>query len=307
MRKCIGGNGLDNSAALISYLASGRRYTTAFLYLIGEPEHPQAIWATDHETPLVYNWLGTFQPAAMTKSALKWKVGLDSQNCKITWGPANRTFTNVTSTTSPLALTRIHFYDNWPVRIWKVYMPTPGDCNTLGAIDWFGGRVGDTTSGRGYLQFSVDDFMSVLTQKLPANVIEVTNTMAGYTAATAPPSSSIPVFETFTGSTENNILGDCLTPTFGHVYDNNTFNGGYMIFLAGTGATLAGAWSAVGISEKYTDGHGNEHNEFQLYASLPYPPTPGVDKFYVSQTAPINLGDESYFGFPWVPTPQTAV
>ena len=80
-----------------------------------------------------------------------------------------------------------------------------------------------------------------------------------------------------------------------------------MVFLAGPGATLAGAWSAIGQNGAWTDGDGNRHSEFVIFSPLPWPPTPGVDTFYVSTTAPINVGDESYYGFPYVPNPTQAV
>ena len=307
MRQVIGGNGTDTTAAVKTWLAANTKLLTRFLYLIGEPDHPQAIWATNHETPLLYPVWGQFQPAVISKTPLKWQIGLNAQSTTITWAPGNTTLTASLSTASPLQLARAHFYDNWPVRIWKVYMPTPGDCNTLGAAEWFMGRVGGCTVGQGQLKFQVANLLDAMSEKIPANVIEVTNTLAGFTGATAPPSSSVPVFEAFDGSTETVIYGDCLSPTSGHVYDNNTFNAGYMIFLDGAGATLAGAWSAVGRSLKFTDGHSNEHNEFDLYSPLPWPPTPGVDQFYVSTAAPIDQTEEDYYGFPWVPAPSTAV
>lgn len=307
MRKVIGGNGADNTAATQAWLLATPNPIIRHLFLIGAPEDPRSIWLTDHEAPVIYQPYGTFQPSVIKRGQVTASIGLEVQTLQVTWAPNNTASTASMATASPLQLARLHVFDNWPVRIFRTFMPTPGDANTLGCCDWFGGRVKTTETSRGQLVFNVNSYLDVVTQKLPANVIEVTNTMAGYTAATAPPSSSIPVFDTFTGSSQNVIYGDCLSPTFGHVYDNGTFNEGYMIFLAGPGATLAGAWSAVGVSEKFTDGDSNEHNEFQLYALLPWPPTPGVDKFYVSSAAPINLGDESYYGFPWVPTPQTAV
>jgi hypothetical protein len=307
MRKAIDGNGDDSTAALAAYLAANHVLTTRFLYLIGEPDHPQAIWATDHEAPLLYKPWGKFLPAVISKSGITTKIGLDSSSVTVKWSPANRNFSQAVGSASPLALARIHYYDNWPVRIWKVYMPTPGDCSTYGAVEWFGGYVGDCQASRDGLSLTVDSFLSVVSQKLPANVIEVTNTFGSYTAATAPPGGSVPVFSCFTGSNETIVLGDCLSPTYGHVYDVGTFSEGYMIFLAGPNATLAGVWAAVGNSLKYKDGHNNEHNEFQLYNALPWPPTPGADTFYCSSKPPVSQGEQSYFGFPYVPAPQTAV
>lgn len=187
-------------------------------------------------------------------------------------------------------------------------MPTPGDANTLGATDWFGGRVDDTTIDRGAIEFSVSSFLNVVTQKVPSTVVEVTNTLAATTAVTVPTGdSATPVFSCFTGSTDNEIYADCLSPTAGKIYSGNFFAGGYMVFLSGPNATLAGAWSAIGGNGRYTDGNNNSHSSFTIYSPLPWPPTPGADTFYVSPTAPINLGDEGYYGFPYVPSPQTAV
>jgi hypothetical protein len=80
-----------------------------------------------------------------------------------------------------------------------------------------------------------------------------------------------------------------------------------MVFLAGAGATLAGCWSAIGQNGKFTDGSHNDHSEFTVYAALPWPPTPTVDTFYVSKTAPIDSADPASYGFPFVPVPQTAL
>jgi hypothetical protein len=308
MRRCLGGNGQDTTAAVLAYLAANKTLHIKHLILIGDADNPQSIWVTDHEAPLVWSPWGTFLPAVVARGSITTKIGLDVGNTTVTWSPGNSGFTVNSATSSPYALAQLGFYDNWPVRIWRCYMPTPGDANTLGASELFGGRVDSTTIGRGQIQFKVNSFLAVVTQKLPANVIEVTNTTASYATATPPAGDShIPVFATFTGSTKNAVLGDCLSPTAGHVYGNGTFTAGYLVFLAGPGATLAGFWSAVGYSLAYTDGDSNKHNQFNLYSPLPWPPTPGADTFYVSSTAPINQADGDYFGFPWVPSPQTAV
>jgi Uncharacterized conserved protein (DUF2163) len=308
MRQCIGGNGADTTAAVMAWLMATPNPIIRHLYLIGEATDPQAIWLTDHEAPVVYGGWGTFQPAVISKGTISAKVGLDVQSTTVTWSPGNRSFTANAATTSPLQLARLHYYDNWPVRIWKCFMPTPGDANTLGACEWFGGRVGETTPSRAGIEFQVESFLSIVTQKVPANVIESTSTLAGYTAATIPPGdASIPTFEVFTGSTTIEIYANCLSPTANKIYSGNQFAGGYMVFLAGEGATLAGYWSAIGGNGKYTDGDSNSHSAFSIYSPLPWAPTPGVDTFYVSMAAPINQADGDFFGFPYVPAPTTAV
>jgi hypothetical protein len=149
--------------------------------------------------------------------------------------------------------------------------------------------------------------MDVLTQKVPSTVVEVTNTLAGTTPVNLPAGDpSIPVFACIAGSTETYIIADCTGPTAHKIYSGNLFaNGGYMVFLSGTGATLAGAWSAIGQNGEITVGS-THYSQFELYSSLPWPPTPGVDTFYVSTAPPIDVSDEGSFGFPYVPVPQSA-
>ena len=48
------------------------------------------------------------------------------------------------------------------------------------------------------------------------------------------------------------------------------------------------------------------YNQILLFKRLPFAPTPGSDTLYISGAAPMNLADGSYFGFPYVPDPETA-
>jgi hypothetical protein len=308
MRRVINGSGVDNTVAAQAYLLSNNRYLIKDLYLIGEPDDPRALWLTEHEAPVLYQPWGTFQPAVISRGQVTAKIGLDSQTLQVTWSPGKRASTVNTATASPYQLAQLHFYDNWPVRIWRAIMPTPGDANSIGCIEWFAGRVSTAAPSRNKIVFSVPDYMNVLKQKVPSTVIELTNVMAATAASTLPPGDpSIPIFQCFTGSTETGIIADCTSPTAGKIYSGNLFAGGYMVFLSGPGATLAGCWSAIGQNGAFTDGSGNHHSEFTLYAALPWPPTPTVDTFYVSKTAPIDSADPASFGFPYVPNPQTAV
>lgn len=307
MRRCVNGAGVDTTATVQTYLADNVSLLIRHLYLIGDPENPQSIYLTDHEGPVIYNPWGTFFPSVVTRGSIACKIGLEVQQTTVSWTPGSQGFGSTTTTSNAIQLARLHFYDNWPVRIWKIFMPTPGDCNTLGGCEWFGGRIGDVTIGRNQLQFTVKSFLDVVTQKVPANVIESTSTLAGYTAATIPAGDpSVPQFQCFPGSTTTSIIADCTGPTVGKIYSGNLFTGGYMVFLSGAGATLAGVFSAIGANGAFTDGNGNRHSSFTIYTPLPYPPTPGVDTFYVSTAAPINPQDGSYFGFSFVPDPTSA-
>lgn len=308
MRKVINGAGADNTAAAQAYLLANNRRLIKDLILIGAPDDPRALWLTDYEAPVLYKPWGTFLPAAISRGQVTAKIGLDSQTLQITWSPGKQASTVNTSTASPYQLARLHFYDNWPFRLWRAIMPTPGDANSIGCIEWFAGRVSIAAPSRNKIVFSVPDYMNCLKEKVPSTVIELTNVMAATAASTLPPGDpSIPIFKCFTGSSTTGIIADCLSPTANKIYSGNLFAGGYMVFLAGAGATLAGCWSAIGQNGEFVDGAHNHHSEFTVYAALPWPPTPTVDTFYVSKTAPIDSADPASFGFPYVPAPQTAV
>lgn len=313
MRKVIGGNGQDNTAAAQAWLLSKNSLLLRDLIIIGYPEDPRSIWLTNHEAPVIYSQFdGVFKPATVTRGQVQAKIGLDVQKLNITWSPSNNASTVNTASASPAQLARLHTFDNWPVLILRAFMPTPGDADTLGCAEWFGGRVDTASPERNKLTFAVNSNLDVVTQKVPSTVIEVTNTLASTAAVTLPAGdASVPVFACFTGSTEDFIIADCQSPTADNIYSGNLFSGGYMVFLSGPGATLAGAWSAIGQNGKFTDGDDNDHSEFEIYSALPWPPTPFVDgsgdTFYVSTAAPVNISGEGNFGFPYVPNPQSGV
>ena len=311
MRRVIGGDGTDTTVATQAYLNSTDKPFMRDLILIGPPENPNSIWMTNHEAPVLYRPYGTFNPAVVSRGGVEAKIGLEAQSLAITWSPgasAQSSQTASTSTASPYQLARQHFYDNWPVLILRCFMPTPGDADTLGCAAWFGGRIQNCKVARNKLVFNTKSYIDVLKQKVPSTVVEVTNTLASTGAVTLPAGDpSIPVFSCIRPSTETYIVADCSSPSAGKIYSGDEFSGGYMVFLSGPDATLAGVWSAIGQNGAYTDGDGNKHSEFVIYSPLPWPPTPGVDTFYVSTIAPINLGDEDYFGFPFVPNPTQAV
>lgn len=311
MRQVIGGDGSDTTLATQAYLASTDRPILRNLYIIGRPEDPQALYLTDHEAPVVYPPYGTFYSAAIKRDGVKAVIGLEAQALKVTWTPgtsAQGSQTQNRSTASPYQLAAQHAYDNWPVLILRCFMPTPGDANTLGCAVWFGGRVQNCTVRRNALEFNTKSFLDVVDQKVPSTVVEVTNTLGSTAVANPPPGDqTVPQFVAIRPSSNTSIVADCISPSAGKIYSGDLFTGGYVVFLPGPGATLAGAWSAIGGNGAFVDGHGNHHSLFVIYSPLPWPPTPGVDSFYVSKTAPLNLGEEGYYGFPYVPLPQGAV
>lgn len=303
MKQCTGGDGSNTTAAVQTYLLNNAAPNLKTLYLIGHAEDPFALWLTDYESPLTWSLYGTFQPAVVTRGTIKSKIGLESTSLDIFYSPKYpRTFGITTATASPMQLAQLGFYDNWPVRVWTVFMPTPGDANTLGTCELFGGIVGDTKVDRTGISLTVNSFLYVMDQSIPPNVIEMTNTIASVSGAIPP--AGLTVVPTFTVPpattvSTSSFSGQCLGPTPGQIFSNNAFAQGYMVFTSGT---LQGFWSAV--SSNFSAGG---FNAFTVYTPFPWPPSSG-DQFYVSAKSPIDQTDTSaFFGFPYVPDPTQAL
>ena len=225
---------------------------------------------------------------------------------QLTYSPGPNIYSNSVDSANPRILAQQGFYDNWPVLNLWAFMPTPGDVNTLGCCVGWGGIIADTTVDKSKIQWNVNSLMAILDQQVPTNVIEATNSLANYTAATPPTGfSTIPYFTTHTGSTDTVVLGDVLPPySSGHLFSDNVFRGGYLIFIPGPGSTLSGIWSAIAGN---TNSGPSGWNIFQLYSPLPWPPTPWTgssgDQFIVSAPVPTTGG----YGFQYVPAPESAV
>jgi len=308
MKTVIGGNGQDTTSLVLAWLTSGAKLTLANLYLIGEPDDPAALWLTDYESPLVWSAWGRFYPAVIKRGKVESKIGFDDiSSLDLTWSPKPAAFTQSIATANPYQLAQLGYYDNRTVRVWTVYMPTPGDANTYGASELFGGRIADSTIERGDLQLKVNSFLDVVNQQVPTNLIELLNTAAAYAGAVQPPGHTdgkIPQFDVITGDSTTQVNGDCTTAGYTHhVFGANDFQHGFLVFNGG--GTLDGVWSAIQQNVEVIIG-GVHYNQFLLYAPLPWPPTPGVDTFYVSAASPINQADGDYGGFPYIPSPEAA-
>lgn len=320
MKKCTAGDGSDSTSAVLAWLAANKQLALADVYLIGRPEDPLALWLTNWEAPLIWpcwtnekkntgGFPNAFDPAVIKRGTIASKIGFEVESLDVTWSPVNKTYTASIATASPYQLASLGYYDNWEVRVWTVFMPTPGDANTFGCCELFGGRIADTTVNRGTIQWKVNSFLDVVNQYVPTNVIELLNTGAAYTGATKPTGySRIPQFSAAVGSSTNVVVGQQTFPNPGDTLDTNSVRGGFLVFNNGPGATLGGVWSAILQNTLVETGgtSGAHENQFILASPLPWPPTPGVDTFYVSAAAPIDQADGDYLGFPYVPSPQSS-
>lgn len=324
MRTFTDGNGNDSTAAVQAYLAANQSLRFADLYLIGEVEDPLATWLTNYESDLVWSAManlaagaGSFKHSAIKRDRIASKFGLEVQTLSVTWSPQLTAFGTTPAAANPYQKAQAGFYDNMTFRLWRAVLPTPGDCNTYGATPWFGGRIASAEISRGQIKFKINSFLDVLNQKVPPNVIEASNALAGFSGGVpvlADSETSLPTFEVVVPSSSNPplsptiFLGQCLTPTANKVYNDNRFALGYLQFLPGS--TLAGFWSPVASNLFYDAGHGVHYNQFQVFGAFPWAPSPG-DKFYASTQMPPDYAGAlavgaGFKGFPFVPAPTTA-
>lgn len=304
MKQYLNGVGLDVTADAIAHLRAATPIYQADLYLIGEPDDPMAIWLTNWESPLRWSLWGTFLSTVISRGNITCQLGTGSESLDITWSPRNTTLTNSMATASPYQLAQLGWFDNRRLRVWRTIMPTPGDADTLGARELFAGYIGDVEPGRGVIKLSVNDYRYPFNQKVPTAVIEVTNTLASYSGG-RPPSgySACPRFTVLAGSTETVLYADQLSPSAGSVPGTNSLNAGYAVF---DGGSLQGMFSIIGRNLGWEDSGGHNHTEIQLTSSFSWAPEVG-DTFYVSAAPALDQADGDYYGFPYVPAPETAV
>lgn len=291
MRTVTNGNGQDSTNAVLGFLSSNTEMYIANLYLIGEPEDPESIWLTDWSTPLLWSAWGTFYPAVIpSRGTVKSEIGLTVQTMDFEWTPNNFQFTGDITSTSPYQKAWFGRYDGASFRAWTCYMPTPGDANTFGASELFGGRVGQLTVERASIKITVNSFLDVVNQMVPGSVVESTNSIAGFKGAYGP-GGTLPV-PTFTVAS----AGISTITGVGGTFALNDFLDGYVFITSGISA---GSWSII-ASNAATNA---SHTIFTLTQPLPFPPN-GGDSFYASAHFPINQADGQYFGFPFVPAPE---
>lgn len=295
LRTVINGLGQDVTAQLQNWLAGRHQLTLATLYLIGEPEDLNALWLTDWQTSLTWSWWGQFHPATIKRGAVKSQIGLQVDTLQVEWSPNNFVFQQSLAATSPYQQAYLGKFDGASFRSWTVYMPTPGDADTFGASELFGGRVGECKVERAKITFTVNSYLDVVNQLVPGSVIESSNAAAGFKGACGPGGTQpAPVF-TVTAGGNNQVTGNNAANF--HIDD---FVDGYVFFTSGS---LKGVWSAV-VGNAATDVHHN--TAFSLAQNLPWPPAAG-DTFYASSVFPNVQGSSGYYGFPFVPAPEQAV
>jgi hypothetical protein len=306
MRTFFDGNGNDSTSAVLAHLAAHRALTVADLYIINTaPSYTgqylgKQFLLTDYPSQLNWNFKGVFSPAAISRNEVESKIGLEADTLEVTWSPRLTDILADDGSGPPpvTLLTALQgfgagVFDNGILEVWRCVMPTPGDCNTLGACLMFGGRIGDLEPDRLAVKITVQSRLEVLNVQVPTNVIEPTNILAQYSTGFIPagaPSS----FAVVAGTTVAKVFADA-SPTM----PQGTYDSGYIVF---TGGKLAGTYRAV-RAQTVESGH----HAFYLLEPLPF--VPAVSDL-LGAFAPIPRdfqgaidAGQAVAAFPFVPSP----
>jgi hypothetical protein len=186
---------------VVSYLGGNRQLLVADLFVLktfvqGEL-WSQYVKLTTADAPLRWDGLpyvdsqapnGIFSIGKLKRGNIDSKIGLDVQSLDLEWYLAS---TDVFGTFNGQTITQLQafqlgLWDNGRVAIYRAVMPTFGDCNTLGAMCMFAGRIAEVEMTRTGVKLKINALTEVFDQQLPVNVIEPTNTQAKYSPGGPP-------------------------------------------------------------------------------------------------------------------------
>ena len=303
MRTFIDGTGADSTAAVRSHLAAHRQLLCADLLQLktaiqGE-SWSQNVLLAQSDRPLTWSHIGTFVPGRFRRGEIESKAGLETITMDLDWDLSDADLFFAPSITQLQAFERGLWDAGW-INVYRAVMPVPGDCDTFGAMQIFGGRIAEIAQlSRVGVRLKVNSLLELLDLNVPTNLIEPTNVQCEYGIGQPPAGlSALPVFSAVDGSSTSMLLGDCISPNAGQVFDSDIFNFGYIRFVSGT--SLGQIFRTVRMSRPY-----NGHNSFYFYDPLPWLPTAG-EQFIAYVPYARNAAGAVYQGFPYVPPPETA-
>jgi hypothetical protein len=319
VRTYINGAGADSTAAVLAYLAANRSLKRADLYVISPGPNfagcalNKSWLLTNWPSPLTYTPLKTFSPANIKRDGVKSKIGLEADQLKLTWYPVG---TEMQLQSGGISLSLLQafqgdVFDGGMISIYRVEMPTPGDCNTLGACLLFQGNIGDVEAGRSSIEISVNSRVELVNAQVPSNTVESTNVGAQYSIGAFPAGQATPPAFAVAADTTLTVLQAAVygSPS-GFSPQNGDYDFGYLAFhppglLGGIYRDIRRSLFSSGVAE------------FYLYEPLPFLPASGdlftpllpVPRDYAGAVA-LNESSPQWKispGFPYVPSPETGI
>jgi hypothetical protein len=327
MRTITGGDGSDQTAAVQAWLlGNNSQLEIAELYQINTPyllvggnvfQKPTPFFVTGYGGPLKYNkifepdgvTIPTFLPSVISRDQLNFSVGLDDVECKVTWAPkASNLYGIPSGSAQPATSIQQAFvegkFNNGSVRIWKVYMPTPGDANTFGVMELWMGRIAQVDVSALGIEISCKGFTDLLEDQIPRYIIQpgnrtnqqgMINSVAAFGSQVIGPAVAGEGI-TIAGSTRTAIR----------------FNGPTMELYAPH--SLAGMYVQLDTylpARIYDNTNDGTHNTIYIQGKFPTAPGTGLN-LLVQSSIPADVqtqpdGSQQLPGFPFVPRPEDQV
>jgi Uncharacterized conserved protein (DUF2163) len=273
------------------------------------------IGLTDASSPLTYAGK-IYVPAHIKNNGFKSKIGLDVDSLQLEWKLRGDEVMVADPLTGATILTMLQgfqqgLWDGVWVKWRRTYMPTFGDCDSLGAVSMFRGRIAEVEVDRLTAKITVNSITEMFNRQIPQQLIEANNRSLQFGPGLPPDLDPDPthwtVFQCVAGQggTVQKIVAQQTAPTSGQVYAPGTFDLGYLLFQADPLANI------VAQVERYEVIAG--YNVFYLFKPLYVDP----HSYPLSFTAFVPVPKDQTIsgagtaaelpGFPRVPLPEQAV
>jgi Uncharacterized conserved protein (DUF2163) len=228
----------------VTPLAEGAASEIFFIAPSGLSTSPAALPARvcDASSPLTYAG-DVYAPANLKNDGFKSKIGLDVDSLQLSWTFRGDEPMVTDPDTGAIILTMLQGFQQglWAgvwVKWWRVYMPTFGDCDSLGAVRMFRGRIGPVEVDRLTAKITVNSVTEMFNRQVPQQLIEANNRSGQVGPGLPPDLDADPThwtyFECVTGhgGTMQKIVAQQTAPTADEVYAPGTFDLGYLLFQA---------------------------------------------------------------------------
>jgi hypothetical protein len=198
---------------------------------------------TDSSSPLTYTPRGVFYPANINNGGMKSKIGWDPDSVNLEWSFNGDEPFLLDGGQTVLTFLQSFAQGLWQggfVRWWRTLMPTYGDCDTLGAVQMFRGRISAVDVDRLKVKVTVNSILEIFKWKVPTQTIEPSNRAAQYGPGISPITpGNLPAqytqFECIPGMGGGiqRIVAGCTAPNLGETFPDGTYNMGYMQWTSG--------------------------------------------------------------------------
>lgn len=277
-------------------------------------ESTRSSLVTDASSPLTYAGR-VYVPANIKNSGFKSKIGLDVDSLDLEWRfrGDEAMITDPDTGATILTMLQAFRYGLWDgswVKWRRTYMPNFGDCDTLGAVSMFRGRIADVQVDRLTAKIKVNSITDMFNRQVPAQLIEANNRSLQIGPGLPPDLNPDPSHWTYFkcvdghGGTVQKIVASQTTPTADQVYAPGTFDLGYLLFQASPLELFVAQVQHYDVESGY--------NVFYLFRPLYVDPHPYGLSFAGFVPVPKDqtisgLSGLELPGFPRVPLPEQAL